>query len=68
MIETHRRHIVKSVVWRLVAFLNILIISLVVLNSPGASLTIACLDQGIKLIIYYLHEVAWSHIDYGRTK
>lgn len=64
--ESHLRSILKGFSWRIIAFIDTLVISLIVTwiidGKPHieAGLTIAGLEFIIKIAIYYVHERAWQ--------
>ena len=64
--ESHLRSILKGFSWRVIAFIDTLVISLIVTwlidGKPHieAGLTIAGLEFLIKIAIYYIHDRAWQ--------
>jgi uncharacterized membrane protein len=65
-IDTGRRSIVKTLTYRLFGSTATVAIVLAVTGSPGIAASAGMLDCLLKTIFYYVHERAWSHIDYGR--
>lgn len=63
--ERRRRSIVKALSWRIVGTLVICLVSTIVTGSIMQGLGISMIDFVIKLVIFYLHERAWQHINWG---
>ena len=56
---THKRHILKSVTWRIVGTLDTIIISGLITGSWEVGLAIGGIEVFSKMVLYYLHERAW---------
>jgi uncharacterized membrane protein len=55
--ETHKRSIVKSITWRVIATL---------IAAYWVGFEIAILMNIVQTIAYYIHERLWVHINWGR--
>ena len=55
----HKRHILKSVTWRIVGTLDTIIISGLITGSWEVGLAIGGIEVFSKMVLYYLHERAW---------
>ena len=66
--ESHWRSIIKTVTWRLVALTVTMLTSYIWLQEWGSSIALALTANGIKVLLYYLHERGWNRIDIGRKK
>lgn len=55
--ETHKRSIVKSITWRVIATL---------IAAWWVGFEIAIIMNIVQTIAYYIHERLWVHIDWGR--
>ena len=55
----HKRHILKSVTWRIVGTLDTIIISGLITGSWEAGLAIGGIEIISKMALYFLHERAW---------
>ena len=55
----HKRHILKSVTWRIVGTLDTIIISGLITGSWEVGLAIGRIEVFSKMVLYYLHERAW---------
>ncbi len=62
---SRRRSLLKTVTWRGVAMVDTLLIGYVVTGNWLWAGSIAALEVMTKMVLYYLHERAWSHIDWG---
>ncbi len=66
--DSHRRSIIKSITWRLIAVAITILISYLWLHEWGSSIVLSLTANGIKALLYYLHERGWNRIDFGRKK
>ena len=55
----HKRHILKSVTWRIVGTLDTIIISGLITGSWEVGLAIGGIEVFSKMVLYYLHARAW---------
>lgn len=55
----HKRHILKSVTWRIVGTLDTIIISGLITGSWEVGLAIGGIEVFSKMVLYYFHERAW---------
>ncbi len=65
--ERKGRSIVKSVSWRVSATATTITLAYLFTGSLTTSLSIGGLEVVAKLVLYYLHERAWSNISGGLT-
>lgn len=63
--EDHKRTMLKTATWRVLASLDTFLISWLITGNVLAGLSIASLEIVTKLALYYFHERAWSHVDWG---
>jgi len=63
--DSKSRSIIKTLTWRTVASFDTFLIAWVVTSDPWAGGLIAAIEVGTKIILYYLHERAWSHATVG---
>jgi len=66
--ETRRRTLVKSLSYRIIGGLITLTIAYIATGTIGSAVAIGLTDTVVKIGVFYLHERAWLHIGYGRTK
>jgi adenylylsulfate kinase len=66
--ESHKRSIVKTITWRLIAITVTILISYIWLREWGSSIALSLVANGIKFLLYYLHERGWNRIGFGRKK
>lgn len=64
--ESHPRSVVKAVTWRVLGSLDTFILSLIVTGDISAAGAIASIETMTKIVLYYLHERAWSSVSWGR--
>ncbi len=63
--ESHARSIVKAVSWRTTGSLDTFILALLITGSGAWAGSIAGAEMVTKIVIYYLHERAWSWVRWG---
>ena len=63
-----RRHIAKTITWRIIASTDTLIIAWLITGSWKIGGGIAIIEIITKMILYYLHERAWYASNWGVTK
>lgn len=69
--ESQKRHLFKTVSWRMLGTLDTILISWVISGNPMTGLKIGMVEVVTKMLLYYLHERAWYKINFGlgtRTK
>ena len=64
-LESRKRHIGKTITWRLVGTLDTMILAWVISGNPLTGFKIGIAEVITKMVFYYLHERAWYRIDYG---
>lgn len=63
---SHKRHLVKSVTWRIVASVTTVLMALFFGLPMAAVSSLFLADLVIKFVMYYLHERVWyTHVKYG---
>ena len=65
LLETHRRSILKTITFRIIATLATFILVLIITGDLMIASVVGILDTIIKLIIYYSHERVWNKISWG---
>ncbi|PTM02810.1 MAG: hypothetical protein DA407_14790 [Bacteroidetes bacterium] len=61
----NKRHIYKTLTWRIVGSLDTIIIGYFVTGNAIIGLKIGFFEVATKLILYYLHEKFWHKSDFG---
>ena len=62
---SHKRHILKTITWRLVGTIDTIILSWIISGDPFIGLSIGGAELVTKMVLYYLHERTWYNIDFG---
>lgn len=57
--HSHKRHLAKTVTWRIVGTLDTIILSWIISGSPFTGLKIGVAEVVTKMGLYYLHERIW---------
>jgi len=63
----HKRHLLKTITWRIIATLTTILIVLAFTGNIELSLGAGAVEVILKMILYYLHERAWYKYDIGIT-
>ena len=63
--EAHSRSFVKAVSWRTLGSIDTFALSWLFTGNVKAAGAIAGTEVITKIVLYYVHERAWSHIHWG---
>ena len=66
--EKPLRSFVKTLTWRAIGTLDTLVISYFITHQESVALSIASVELISKMILYYLHERAWTNVKWGKRK
>ncbi|MDX1772983.1 DUF2061 domain-containing protein [Oceanihabitans sediminis] len=64
-LESRKRHLAKTITWRIVGTLDTMTLAWIISGNPLAALQIGLAEIITKMLFYYLHERAWYRVDYG---
>jgi len=67
MTESRTRSLTKAFTWRVVGTITTIIVSYIVTGSIHFALSIGLAEIVAKMIVYYIHERAWTKILWGRN-
>ena len=67
MPKSHKRHIAKSVTWRVVGTVDTIVLSWIITGNPLTGLKIGFTEVITKMLLYYFHERIWFNIRSGIT-
>jgi len=56
---SYKRHIAKTISWRIIGTLDTMILSAIITGSWTIGLTIGGVEVLTKMVLYFLHERAW---------
>lgn len=65
--RSRRRHIAKTITWRLVGTADTIMLSWIVTGNPWTGLKIGLAEITTKMILYYLHERVWFKINLSKV-
>lgn len=68
LLESRKRHIGKTITWRMVGTLDTIIISWIISGNPMTGLKIGVSEVLTKMVFYYIHERIWHKSKYGLKK
>lgn len=63
--EAHSRSLAKAVSWRILGSVDTFLLSWLFTSSVKAAGAIALTEVLTKMVLYYLHERAWSAVHWG---
>jgi uncharacterized membrane protein len=63
--EAHSRSLAKALSWRILGSLDTFLLSWLFTRSAKAAGAIAITEVLTKMVLYYVHERAWSSIRWG---
>lgn len=66
--ESRKRHLIKTVSWRVIGTLDTVILSWIISGNPLTGMKIGGLEIITKMALYYYHERAWYRINFGLDK
>ena len=64
--ESNSRSILKTISWRTLATITTVILVIIFTGKWQIALAIGGIEVVIKIFLYYLHERAWNHVEYGK--
>lgn len=65
---SRKRHILKTITWRLVGTLDTIILSWFITGNPITGVKIGGLELFSKMVLYYAHERVWYKSNFGIKK
>ena len=65
VLESRKRHLGKTITWRLVGTMDTMILAWVISGNPLTGLKIGIAEVITKMVFYYIHERVWYRIDFG---
>jgi len=66
--ETTTRSILKTISWRLLATLTTILLVYIFTGKVAMAFTIGGIEIILKMLLYFLHERAWDHTNFGRKE
>ena len=67
-IVSRKRHLVKTITWRVLATTVTFLLTWAATGKLAIGATVGGLEASSKMVLYYLHERAWYHFDFGITE
>ena len=65
MIDSWRKSLLKTLSWRVIATLITMFVVYILTGEALLSFGIGIMDMLLKVVIYYLHERAWTKVQWG---
>lgn len=60
-----KRHVAKTITWRIVGTIDTIILSWIISGDPKVGLTIGVVELATKMFLYYIHERLWYKSKFG---
>jgi uncharacterized membrane protein len=67
-IVSHKRHVMKTITWRLVGTVDTILIGWIISGNPLIGLKIGSVEIITKMVLYYIHERVWYKTNFGVRK
>ena len=67
IMNSKKRHLAKTVTWRITATTTTILITWMVTGDIAAGLTVGGFEATAKMFLYYGHERLWHKTDFGRS-
>jgi uncharacterized membrane protein len=64
--SSHKRHIAKTITWRIIGTIDTIILSWIISGSPTTGLKIGLAEVVTKMFLYYFHERVWFKINISK--
>jgi uncharacterized membrane protein len=64
--KSYKRHIAKTITWRIIGTLDTVILSWIISGSPTTGLKIGLAEVITKMLLYYFHERVWFKINLSK--
>lgn len=65
---SYKRHLAKTITWRMVGTLDTIILSWVITGNPFTGLKIGLAEVVTKMVLYYFHERIWVKVGIGDSR
>jgi len=65
--ESHKRSIVKTVTWRIIATVVTILPAYIWFGEWTSSISLGIAANGLKAVLYYIHERGWNLLSWGRV-
>jgi uncharacterized membrane protein len=65
---SHKRHIAKTITWRLIGTLDTVLLSWIITGNPMTGLKIGLSEVVTKMVLYFVHERAWLRVGIPESK
>ena len=64
--KSYKRHIAKTITWRVIATLDTILLSWLITGNPLTGLKIGIAEVFTKMILYFFHERVWFKINLSK--
>lgn len=66
--ESRKRHLAKTITWRVVGTMDTMLISWLITGNPWIGVQIGVAELLTKMLLYYVHERVWYRYHFGLQK
>jgi uncharacterized membrane protein len=64
-IVSHKRHIAKTITWRIVGTIDTIVLAWFITGNPLTGFKIGGIELVSKMLLYYIHERVWYKSKFG---
>jgi uncharacterized membrane protein len=68
MTEKPVRTLVKTITWRLIAFITTIVVVYIYSGDVKESIGVGVAANVLKMGFYYMHERVWNRVHFGKVK
>lgn len=68
MAKSHKRHIAKTITWRVIGTIDTVLLSWFITGDPIIGVQIGMAEVITKMVLYYIHERIWFNMQAGVVK
>lgn len=65
ILESRKRHFVKTITWRFFGTIDTILLAGVISGNPKMGMKIGLAEVATKMVLYYLHERMWYKTNFG---
>lgn len=64
--NSHKRHIVKAITWRIVGTIDTMLLAWIISGNPLIGVKVGVAEVLTKMFLYYLHERVWFKVNLAK--
>lgn len=64
--NSHKRHIVKAITWRIIGTIDTMLLAWIISGNPLIGVKVGIAEVLTKMFLYYLHERVWFKVNLAK--